>query len=345
MERICELSGSPQQQDLVLIGGGRRPCHFGWAAPLIWRCHPYLMLIFSSPRLKGTWIINKLVESRRAIIACVINPEPMWFGELIKLLLLGWKFLLPAAGLDLFFICICTFVDACDHSSRSYAQGTLMGETTHGAEENGKKCLMIHGFSVSAFQERGFIITPAQETRFVMRSLGVHVPLLEPWKKSPTLWSFALSSYSSVVFYLASCFNHLYLRDPSWEGQRKLAWMKGSNSVILGRREVHVLSSPSIVHPASRWDAQVLSEFLNLVWFQNIQLWKQVAHAPDPKSYANLSSTLGLWFLQYHCPGELSAFGLNLRHSCWIQKSVHNWGHQDPADISSWRVILFISAW
>lgn len=143
---------------------------------------------------------------------------------------------------------------------------------------------MIHGFSDSAFQERGFIITPVQEIRFVMRRLGVHAPLPEPWKRSPTLWSFALSSYSSVAFYLASCCNHFYLRDPSWAGQRKLAWIKGNNSVILVRREVHVLSSPTIIHPVSRWDAQVSAEFQNLVYFQNIQLWKQVAHAPDPKS-------------------------------------------------------------
>lgn len=84
----------------------------------------------------------------------------------------------------------------------------------HGAEENGKKCIMIHGFTVSSFQERGFILSPVQEITFVMKSLGVHAPLLDPRKKSPTLWSFALSSYSSGVFYLASCLNHLYLRDP-----------------------------------------------------------------------------------------------------------------------------------
>lgn len=255
LECICELCGSPQEQDLLLMGGSRKPCHFGWTAPLIWRYYPYLLLIFSSWRLKGAWIINKLVESMPAIIACVINPEPMWFGELIKLLLPAWKFLLPAAGLDLLFVCICTFADACDHNSRSYIQGILMGENMHRAEENGKKCIMIHGFSGSSFQEREFIIPPVQEIRFVMRSLGVHTPLLEPWKKSPTLWSFALSSYSSEFFYLASCLNLLYLRDPSWEGQTKLAWIKGNNSVILGRTEVHVLSSPSFVHPISRWDA------------------------------------------------------------------------------------------
>lgn len=248
LECICELYSSPQEQDLWLMGGGRKLCHFGWTAPLIWRYHPYLPLIFSSRRLKCTWIINKLVESMRAIRACVINLEPMWFGELIKLLLLGWKFLLPAAGLDLLFICICTFADACDHNSRSYIQGILMGGNMHGAEENGKKCIMIHSFSGSSFQEREFIITPVQEIRFVMMCLGVHAPLLEPGKKSPTLWSFALSSYSSRFFYLASCLNHLYLRELCWEEQKKLAWIKGSNSVILGRREVHVLSSSSIVH-------------------------------------------------------------------------------------------------
>lgn len=98
----------------------RQLCHFAWTAPLIYRHHPCLLLIFSSQRVKCTWIINKLVGPVRAILICVINPEPMWFGELIKLLLLGWKFLLPAAGLDLLFICI--FAGTCDHRSRSYIQ-------------------------------------------------------------------------------------------------------------------------------------------------------------------------------------------------------------------------------
>lgn len=230
LEHICEPYGSPQDQDLLLMAGGRKLCHFGWTAPLIWRYHPYLLLIFSSRRLKRTWIINKLVESMRAIIACVINPEPMWFGELIKLLLLGWKFLLPAAGLDLLFICICTFGDACDHNSRSYIQSISMGGNMHGAEENGKKCILIHSFSGTSFQERGFIIAPAQEIRFVVMSLGVHAPLLEPGKKSPTLWSFALSSYSSSFFFFL-----LSILSQSPSSERSL--FRGTEKTSLDKRE------------------------------------------------------------------------------------------------------------
>lgn len=73
---------------------------------------------------------------------------------------------------------------------------------------------MIHCFGVSSFQERGFIISPAQEIRFVMRSLGIQAPLLEPFKKSLRLWSFALSSYASGVF-LLGILSYLYLKDPS----------------------------------------------------------------------------------------------------------------------------------
>lgn len=40
----------------------------------------------------------------------------------------------------------------------------------------------------------------AQEIRFVMTSLGVYASLLEPGKKSPTLWSFGLSTHSGGFF-------------------------------------------------------------------------------------------------------------------------------------------------
>ena len=70
----------------------------------------------------------------------------------------------------------------------------------HRAEETEKKCLMSQSFSGSSFQERGLIMAQAQEIRFVMMSLGVYASLLEPGKKSTTLWSFGLSTYSSGFF-------------------------------------------------------------------------------------------------------------------------------------------------
>jgi len=70
----------------------------------------------------------------------------------------------------------------------------------HRAEENEEKCIKIQSFSGFSFEERGLVMAPSQEIRFVVMSLGVHASLLEPGKASPALGSFGLSTHSSGFF-------------------------------------------------------------------------------------------------------------------------------------------------
>lgn len=148
---------------------------------------------------------------------------------------------------------------------------------------------------------------PLQKTSDMVWYISfVHTLLLRPRKTHTALWHFYLFKGS---LYLNSSLKHLCPRDPCWEEQKELAWLKqpagperSSHSLI----PLHFLSA--LCHTeAYWWDAQVSSEQQSLVWFQKEE---KVVPALGTKSHARTPSTFGLRFLQSHCPGELSGFDL-----------------------------------